>query len=85
MYQLSFTNIPACLLLTFYLQFQSHGNPDDDTTSSSSEDDSQDNDMNGDSGSNGHAVPSSSNDAEPMDEDEPVEPGWTVVRTRRKK
>lgn len=39
--------------------------------------------MNGHSQLNGHAVPSSSNDAEPMDED--VEPGWTVVRTRRKK
>lgn len=64
---------------------QCHGNPDDDTTSSSDED--VDNDMNGalnrHSQLNGHAMPSSSADPEPMDED--VEPGWTVVRTRRKK
>ncbi|VVD02431.1 uncharacterized protein LOC126979479 [Leptidea sinapis] len=54
---------------------QSHGNPDDDTTSSSS--DEEQNDVNG-------AVGAPTNGAVPMEEDE-VGPGWTLVRTRRKK
>lgn len=59
---------------------QCHGNPDDDTTSSSGEEDGPDNqedqiNSGATTSSNGHA---------PMDEDE-VEPGWTVVRTRRRK
>ncbi|KOB64841.1 Pre-rRNA-processing protein TSR2-like protein [Operophtera brumata] len=67
-----------------------HGNPDDDTTSSGTDDDT---DMNGHHQPHHHhqsngfseAQASSSQD-EPMDEDQdPVEPGWTVVKTRRKK
>ncbi|CAH2069103.1 unnamed protein product, partial [Iphiclides podalirius] len=62
---------------------QCHGNPDDDSTSSSGEDD--DGHENVPTLSNGDHASSSrpSNESEPMDED--VEPGWTVVRTRRKK
>lgn len=58
---------------------QCHGNPDDDSTSSSGDDEDPDN-MNdaAATSSNGHQNP------EPMDEDE-AEPGWTVVRTRRRK
>ncbi|KAM3956478.1 pre-rRNA-processing protein TSR2 homolog [Aphomia sociella] len=57
---------------------QYHGNPDDDTTSSS--DDGPENEQNDvqASSSNIHQVP------EPMDEEAEVEPGWTLVRTRRK-
>ncbi|CAK1600309.1 unnamed protein product [Parnassius mnemosyne] len=61
---------------------QCHGNPDDDSTSSSGDDDDDSPDaprINGDAASSSHT----NNDPEPMDED--VEPGWTVVRTRRKK
>ncbi|XP_041973825.1 uncharacterized protein LOC121729392 [Aricia agestis] len=55
---------------------QCHGNPDDDTTSSGEDDD--------DEAVDGEPSSSNQNDApEPMDED--VEPGWTVVRTRRRK
>ncbi|CAB3221143.1 unnamed protein product [Arctia plantaginis] len=62
---------------------QFHGNPDDDSTSSSEDEEGAENlqnDVN-------VAVPTSSNGhqhIEPMDEDE-VEPGWMVVRTRRRK
>ncbi|KAG7304559.1 hypothetical protein JYU34_011509 [Plutella xylostella] len=65
---------------------QSHGNPDDDTTSSSDDEENA-------TAVNGHHQPSSSaqpsssqatEQPEPMDEDEP-EPGWTVVKTKRKK
>ncbi|XP_053601896.1 uncharacterized protein LOC128670341 [Plodia interpunctella] len=56
---------------------QCHGNPDDDTTSSSDEEEALDE-------PNGVASSShQSQEPEPMEED--VEPGWTVVRTRRKK
>ncbi|XP_026323606.1 uncharacterized protein LOC113232920 [Hyposmocoma kahamanoa] len=74
---------------------QYHGNPDDDTTSSSSEEDDDSEPMNDDLPM--YAAPSSnvdhpsvdtsqpsSSQTEPMDEDE-LEPGWTVVRTRRRK
>ncbi|XP_030040096.2 uncharacterized protein LOC115455610 [Manduca sexta] len=57
---------------------QCHGNPDDDTTSSSDEGEPE-NAMNGDEASSSNPR----QESEPMDED--VEPGWTVVRTRRKK
>ncbi|CAG9108321.1 unnamed protein product [Plutella xylostella] len=66
--------------------FLSHGNPDDDTTSSSDDEENA-------TAVNGHHQPSSSaqpsssqatEQPEPMDEDEP-EPGWTVVKTKRKK
>ncbi|CAH0406217.1 unnamed protein product [Chilo suppressalis] len=58
---------------------QCHGNPDDDTTSSSGEEDGPED------GPVTSAATSSGNNCEhePMDED--VEPGWTVVKTRRKK
>ncbi|XP_049887897.1 uncharacterized protein LOC126382161 [Pectinophora gossypiella] len=64
---------------------QSHGNPDDDTTSSSGEDEGPE-DINDHPPVNGEAStssPSQRQEPEPMDED--VDPGWTVVRTRRKK
>lgn len=59
---------------------QCHGNPDDDSTCSSDDDDDDvpDNNMNG-------AAASSSKpkqEPEPMDED--GDPGWTVVRSRRR-
>lgn len=60
------------------LFLQCHGNPDDDSTDSSGEDEGPDNNMNG-------AAASSSNrnqQPEPMDED--GDPGWTVVRSRRR-
>lgn len=56
---------------------QCHGNPDDDTTSSSDEDGPESETM------NGAAASSSNHEPEPMDED--VEPGWTMVRTKRRK
>ncbi|CAG9576229.1 unnamed protein product [Danaus chrysippus] len=55
---------------------QCHGNPDDDTTSSG-EDNS---DEETEASTNATA---SNNEPEPMDED--VEPGWTMVRSRRRK
>ncbi|XP_068628904.1 pre-rRNA-processing protein TSR2 homolog [Battus philenor] len=59
---------------------QCHGNPDDDSTDSSGDDDEE----NESHVNNGEASSSRrNNEPEPMDED--VEPGWTVVRTRRKK
>ncbi|KAL0849749.1 hypothetical protein ABMA28_011704 [Loxostege sticticalis] len=58
---------------------QCHGNPDDDTTSSSGEDGPDDEPINGEAASSSHQ----NHEPEPMDED--VEPGWTVVRTRRRK
>ncbi|XP_004923063.1 uncharacterized protein LOC101739155 [Bombyx mori] len=58
---------------------QHHGNPDDDTTSSSSEDEEE----LPENVSNVDEIGKDKQDSEPMDED--VEPGWTVVRTRRKK
>ncbi|KPI99123.1 PREDICTED: uncharacterized protein LOC106114744 [Papilio xuthus] len=63
---------------------QCHGNPDDDSTSSSEDDNDNCNDqtqnMNG-----GEASSSRQNNdtVEPMDEDQ--DPGWMVVRSRRKK
>ncbi|CAK1541345.1 unnamed protein product [Leptosia nina] len=51
---------------------QCHGNPDDNTTSSSGEEEETD-----------RNVIESNSAPEPMEED--PEPGWTVVRTRRKK
>ncbi|KAJ0181461.1 hypothetical protein K1T71_003546 [Dendrolimus kikuchii] len=62
-----------------YVPPQSHGNPDDDTTSSSGEEEVNGNVANGE-----EAAASSSQAPEPMDEDE-AEPGWEVVRTRRRK
>ncbi|CAG4990992.1 unnamed protein product [Colias eurytheme] len=56
---------------------QCHGNPDDDTTSSSGEDEPENAINNGTGSQQQNAEP------EPMEED--VDPGWTVVRTRRKK
>ncbi|XP_026764293.1 uncharacterized protein LOC113522709 [Galleria mellonella] len=60
---------------------QCHGNPDDDTTSSSSEEDDSENEQNDDEASSSNI----NHGQEPMDEDVQVEPGWTVVRTRRRK
>ncbi|XP_026484455.1 pre-rRNA-processing protein TSR2 homolog [Vanessa tameamea] len=63
---------------------QCHGNPDDDTTSS---DDDDDNDEEEQQIQPNTEVATTSNQAdgvEPMDEDD-LEPGWTVVRTRRRK
>ncbi|XP_034841012.1 pre-rRNA-processing protein TSR2 homolog [Maniola hyperantus] len=64
---------------------QCHGNPDDDTTSSSGEQsDIEEEVEEGNSQANGEVAASmENNEPEPMDED--VEPGWTVVRTRRRK
>lgn len=70
---------------------QCHGNPDDDTTSSDEDDDNDDDNDDDDQDSqsvvesHGEAPTTSNqnNEPEPMDED--VEPGWTVVRTRRRK
>lgn len=70
---------------------QCHGNPDDDTTSSDEDDDNDydndDDDQDSQSVVESHGeAPTTSNqnnEPEPMDED--VEPGWTVVRTRRRK
>ncbi|XP_072935546.1 pre-rRNA-processing protein TSR2 homolog isoform X1 [Epargyreus clarus] len=55
-----------------------HGNPDDDTTSSSGDEDEPQNEF-----MNGAGASSSNQNPEPMDEDS--DPGWTVVRTRRRK
>ncbi|XP_072935547.1 pre-rRNA-processing protein TSR2 homolog isoform X2 [Epargyreus clarus] len=57
---------------------QCHGNPDDDTTSSSGDEDEPQNEF-----MNGAGASSSNQNPEPMDEDS--DPGWTVVRTRRRK
>ncbi|XP_026726528.1 pre-rRNA-processing protein TSR2 homolog isoform X2 [Trichoplusia ni] len=57
---------------------QCHGNPDDDSTCSSEEDEGVNNNVNGAPAA--HA--SKSQDPEPMDED--GDPGWTVVRSRRR-
>lgn len=76
--------------------FQYHGNPDDDTTSSSSSEEDDDSEpmnddlptyaapSNNDDHPSGDTSQPSSSQTEPMDEDE-IEPGWTVVRTRRRK
>lgn len=63
---------------------QTHGNPDDDTTSSGDESDDTETGMNSVVSYNEEPSTSNSSQApEPMEED--AEPGWTVVRTRRKK
>ncbi|KAL4707162.1 hypothetical protein ACJJTC_018897 [Scirpophaga incertulas] len=58
---------------------QCHGNPDDDTTSSSGEEDDPNSEQMND------ATPSTSNNYEPQPMEEDIEPGWTIVKTRRKK
>lgn len=68
------------LIGVFRQLFQCHGNPDDDTTSSGDDDDEENA-----SAMNGDHQPSSSTNGmqdEPMEED--PEPGWTVVKTKRK-
>nr|XP_021199485.2 uncharacterized protein LOC110383087 [Helicoverpa armigera] len=62
---------------------QCHGNPDDDSTSSSGEDEGDDTPyVNGTS--NPPATSSNTSNAAPEPMDEDVDPGWTVVRSRRK-
>uniref|UniRef100_A0A2A4K2H8 Pre-rRNA-processing protein TSR2 homolog n=1 Tax=Heliothis virescens TaxID=7102 RepID=A0A2A4K2H8_HELVI len=62
---------------------QCHGNPDDDSTSSSGDDEGDESPyLNGTSNPPATSSNTSNAGPEPMDED--VDPGWTVVRSRRK-
>lgn len=79
---LSIIMVHLCMMFIYFLISQCHGNPDDDSTSSSSEDDNDGSNVT--ENMNGEASSSRQNDTvEPMDEDQ--EPGWMVVRSRRKK
>ncbi|XP_059049292.1 uncharacterized protein LOC131844427 [Achroia grisella] len=64
---------------------QCHGNPDDDTTSSSGEEDEPEPETTSNQIFLQASTSTIDQPPEPMDEDSDVDPGWTVVKPRKKK